>query len=327
MKTFKAFRVFEEGDKFVRRVVERHISELPDNDVLIKVHYSGVNYKDALSASGNKGVTKVYPHTPGIDAAGVVESDRTGTFQPGTKVVVMGYDLGMNISGGFGEYICVPAEWVVPLPKNFSLEETMLLGTSGFTAAIGVYKLRQMGQMPELGPMVVTGATGGVGSYAVQILSKLGYEVWAASGKCEDDYLKELGATKVIKREEVDDHSAKYLLRPRWAGAFDTVGGNVLHTLLKACAKSGSVVTCGNVGGVKLDMTVLPFILNGVNLLGINAADTPMAMRLAIWDKLSHGWKPDHLAKVAHYITLDQLDESIDQMLQGKHKGRFVLKY
>lgn len=326
MKRFKAFRIFEEEEAFVSRIVECTTEELPAGEVLIKVLYSGINYKDLLSASGNKGVTRNYPHTPGIDAAGVVESDVTGRFKHNQPVVVMGYDLGMNTDGGFGGYIRVPAAWVIPLPLNFTLEETMYLGTSGFTAALGVSKMLRMGQSPQMGPVVVTGATGGVGCFAVQILSKLGFDVWAVTGKVEErDYLLGLGAAQVLSREEIMDHSGKPLLRPRWAGAFDAVGGDVLVALLKQCHKSGSVATCGNVAGLKLEMTVLPFILNGVNLLGINAADTPMDSRLTVWELLSGGWKPNHLSDVAREISIEELREALGMVQSGAHKGRFVL--
>ncbi|MGL4994341.1 MAG: YhdH/YhfP family quinone oxidoreductase [Bacteroidales bacterium] len=325
MTKFKSLRVFEEDGVFVLRVVDREFSDLPQGEVLIKVMYSGINYKDLLSSSGNKGVTRSYPHTPGIDASGVVVSDDTGRFQPNQPVVVMGYDLGMNTDGGFGGYIRVPADWVVALPANFSLREAMCLGTSGFTAALGVYKMIKMGQSPAKGPLVVSGATGGVGSFALQILSSLGFEIWAVSGKSQVDYLNLMGASKILTREDVLDLSGKPLLRPRWAGAFDTVGGDMLVSLLKQCAKSGSVATCGNVGGMNINMTVLPFILNGVNLLGINAADTPMDERLVIWEMLSSSWKPKLLEDSITEINLEGVEAALDSMRESSHKGRFLI--
>ncbi|MEG1905464.1 MAG: YhdH/YhfP family quinone oxidoreductase, partial [Bacteroidales bacterium] len=269
---FKAYRTHEVDGKFKSEIVLLDDEKLSEGEVIIKVAFSGINYKDYLSSQGNKGVTKQYPHTPGIDAAGVVVKDRTQTFQPGEEVVVMGYDLGMNTDGGFAEYIAVPAAWVLRKPGRFTLKETMQIGTSGFTAGLGISKILQMGAQPEDGPIVVSGATGGVGVYAVQMLSKLGFEVWAVTGKKDAvSLLSDLGAAKVIGREDIMAPHEKPLLRPRWAGAFDTVGGETLVSLLKQCQKSGSVATCGNVGGLKLEMTVLPFILNGINLLGINA--------------------------------------------------------
>lgn len=326
MATFKAFRVCEENGVVSHSIEQRNISDLPENDVLVKVHYSGINYKDLLSSQGNKGITRNYPHTPGIDAAGIVEEDKSDRFSKGTKVIVTGYDLGMNTSGSFAEYIRVPVEWVVALPVTLSLEEAMIIGTSGFTAALGIDKMMRMGQRPEMGPIVVSGATGGVGSYAVQILATSGFEVWASSGKPDDGYLTNLGANKVISRDELNDQSGKPLLKPRWAGAFDAVGGNTLVSLLKQTSKEGSIATCGNVGGMKLDVTVLPFILNGVNLLGINAADTKMEYRVQLWTKLANEWKPKGLKEVANFITMEELSASLDKMAKGEHRGRFVLK-
>ncbi|MDD4033693.1 MAG: YhdH/YhfP family quinone oxidoreductase [Bacteroidales bacterium] len=325
--SYKAYRIFETQEGFKGIITQCKISDLPENEVLVKVLYSGINYKDFLSSCGNKGITKKYPHTPGIDAAGIVETSASDLFKKGDQVVIMGYDLGMNTDGGFGGYIRVPAAWIVPLPENFTLKETMLLGTSGFTAALGIHKLLLMGQCPELGPVVVSGATGGVGSFAVEILSGLGFEVWAASGKQNEEYLKSLGASKILAREEINDTSGKALLRPSWAGAFDTVGGNILATLVKGCKKLGSVTTCGNVAGAELPVTVFPFILNGINLLGINAADTPMNQRLNIWKQLSGGWKPRQLESIGNVITPEQIGEALEAMRNGSHSGRFVIRH
>ncbi|MEM9931885.1 MAG: YhdH/YhfP family quinone oxidoreductase, partial [Bacteroidota bacterium] len=225
--TFKAYRVTEgEGGKFERNIVERKIADLPEGDVLIKVHYAALNYKDALSFSGNKGVTRKYPHTPGIDGAGVVEQSNTSAIAIGSKVLVTSYDLGMNTDGAFAEYIRVPAGWVIPLPESLSLKEAMIIGTAGLTAGMGLYKMEKMGQSPDQGPIVVSGATGGVGSMAVGILAKAGYEVMASTGKeSMADYLKALGASRVVCREFINDDSSRPLMKPKWAGAIDTVGG------------------------------------------------------------------------------------------------------
>lgn len=323
---FKAFRTNENHGRYESGVTTLALEALPEQDVVVRVLYSGINYKDYLSSRGNKGVTKKYPHTPGIDAAGVVVSDRTNRFRAGEEVVVMGYDLGMNTDGGFAEYIAVPAEWVLPKPAMFSLKETMQIGTSGFTAALGISKMLQMGCLPENGPVVVSGATGGVGVFAVQMLSRLNFEVWAVTGKQDQaPLLMELGAEKVLDRAEIMAPAEKPLLRPRWAAAFDTVGGDTLVSLLKQCKKSGSVATCGNVGGLELQMTVLPFILNGINLLGINAADTPMAEREKVWALLEQVADPALVAKTGKEITLEQVGDALTQMGEHTHTGRFLI--
>jgi putative YhdH/YhfP family quinone oxidoreductase len=292
------------------------------------VHYSGLNYKDALSASGNRGVTRRYPHQPGIDASGIVEECNTGTFKAGDEVLVTGYDLGMNTDGGFGEYIRVPSEWVVPKPGNLDLEECMIYGTAGFTAALGIDRMLRMGQDPAAGPIVVTGASGGVGSMAVSILSKIGFDVLASTGKEEAaDYLKELGAKDIIPREDVDDQSGRPLLRPKWAGGFDTVGGNILDTLLKACSVHGNIASCGNALSFKLQTTVFPFILNGVNLLGVNSATCPMQHRKQLWNKLAGEWKAEQLDLIKKVIALEELEENIQLILRGGVKGRVVISY
>lgn len=319
--------MFETEQGFERRIVELPIDSLPKNEVLIRVAYSGVNYKDVLSSRGNKGITRNYPHTPGIDASGIVESDSSNTFKTGDEVVVMGYDLGMNTHGAFGEYISVPAAWVMPLPAGLSLHSAMSVGTSGFTAALGIIKMLRCGQTPQKGPVVVSGATGGVGSFAVALLAKLGFEVWASTGKLQEtDYLLSLGAAKVIDRNEVEDTSGKPLLRPRWAGAFDTVGGNTLISILKACSKEACVATCGNVTGASLALTSFPFILNGVNLLGINAADTPMPFRKEIWQIMVGDWKFSIPEQAETIISLTGLEDALSTLEQGAAKGRFVLQ-
>jgi acrylyl-CoA reductase (NADPH) len=325
--TFKAFLVTEESDgTFSQSISSRSFVELPDHDVLINVKYSSLNYKDALSATGHKGVTKIYPHTPGIDASGVVAASRDTRFKPGDEVIVTGYDLGMNTPGGFAEYISVPANWVLTLPKGLSLEEAMILGTAGFTAAYALLKLIENGQKPENGPVLVTGSTGGVGSLAVALLAKAGFEIIASTGKPESaDYLKKLGAAHIIDREEVNDTSGKPLMRPKWAGAIDTVGGNVLSTVLKACNKHGNVAAMGNVLSVELHTTVFPFILNGINLLGVDSATCPMAIRKILWQKLAGNWKPDDLRMVARTVKLHELQTHIKAILSGQVRGRILV--
>jgi len=324
---FKALVISEENGKFIRRVAERRIDDLPAGDVLIKVTYSSLNYKDALSATGNKGVTRKYPHTPGIDAAGIIAESSSNKFKVGDEVLVTGYDLGMNTSGGFAEYIRVPIEWIVKLPPGLSLKESMIYGTAGFTAALSLYKLLQCSEEKIQGEFLVTGATGGVGSLAVALLSKNDYDVVASTGKKnKTDYLKKLGAKEVINRKEVDDKSEKPLLNRRWKAAVDTVGGNILATVIKQMDYGCSVASCGNTYSPDLQTTVFPFILRGVNLLGINSAETQMDLRMKIWDKLAGDWKPDCLNEIYTECSLEALSNKIDLILQGQITGRVVVK-
>jgi len=322
--SFKAMLVTEDANgNFVQNIVARKISELPENDVLINVKYSSLNYKDALSASGHKGVTRNYPHTPGIDASGIVVLSNDNRFRKGDEVIVTGYDLGMNTSGGFAEFISVPGDWVVPLPEGLNLEEAMMLGTAGFTAAYAVHKLLDAGQKPASGPIVVTGATGGVGSLAVILLAQLGFDVVAATGKSDaHDYLRELGASSIIGRDEVNDISGRPLIKPRWAGGIDTVGGNILATVLKACHKHGNVAAMGNALSPELHTTVFPFILNGINLLGVDSATCPMQLRRKIWEKLATEWKPKKLNLIASPCKLEELPGYITAILHGNLRGR-----
>ncbi|HDR7793160.1 TPA: YhdH/YhfP family quinone oxidoreductase [Bacillus luti] len=326
--SFRAIVVNEmENHQFERKVVEREVRSLPEGDVLVRVHYSSLNYKDALSATGNKGVTRTYPHTPGIDAAGEVVSSEDDSFKVGDQVIVTGYDLGMNTSGGFGEYIRVPSSWIVPLPAGLSLKESMMYGTAGFTAAISVYKLIRAGITPSRGDILVTGATGGVGSVAVSILSKLGYNVVGATGKMkEEQMLLHLGANKVIHRDELHDKSGRPMLKGIYAGVIDTVGGSMLETALKLVRYDGCVTTCGNVAGHELHTTVYPFILRGVSLLGIDSVQCPVDVRREVWALLAAEWKNSNLASYTEECTLEELDERFTFILQGKLKGRTVLK-
>ncbi len=327
--SFKAMLVTEEPDKtFTRTITQKTLDELPAGDVLIRVSYSSLNYKDALSATGNKGVTRKYPHTPGIDAAGVVEQSQVDAFAPGEEVLVTGYDLGMNTSGGFSEYIRVPADWVVKLPADLSLRESMIYGTAGFTAALSCRKLIQNGVKPENGPVLVTGATGGVGSVAVGILARSGYQVIAATTKPEEaQYLKKLGAEEIIPVSEVDDASGRPMLKPRWAGAVDTVSGNVLTTAIKATQYGGTVTCCGNIISGEFSSSIYPFILNGVSLIGVDSVNCPTAERLLVWQKMATEWKLDALeAMTTELPNLEALDEHINMILKGKNKGRVIVK-
>lgn len=322
---YKALRVTEENGKYVQTIVELHTKDLPQGDVLIHVSYSSLNYKDALSATGNKGVTHNYPHTPGIDAAGVVVASEDEHFKPGDEVIVMGYDLGMNTPGGFGEYICVPASWIVLLPSNLTLKEAMIIGTAGFTAGISVTNLVEKIGSND-GKIVVTGATGGVGSVAVNLLAKLGYDVIAVSGKeSEFAYLKSIGATDCISRSDFLSLENKPLLSARYAGGIDTVGGPMLENILRTLQPLGVVTTCGNVTSNELHTSIFPFILRGVRLIGVSAQNYPMPLRKILWQKLANEWKPDQLMQIYNEIGLEQLPEAIDNILHGRLKGRTLV--
>ncbi len=325
-KKFKAMLVEEDDGNFNIKIDEKTINDLPSGDVLIRVKYSSLNYKDALSATGNKGVTRKYPHTPGIDAAGVVEESSVNDFIIGDEVIVTGFDLGMNTSGGFGEYIRVPKEWIVKLPKGLSLKESMIFGTAGFTAALALEKLEGNGLKKSEGEVLVTGATGGVGSLAVTILSKAGYNVAAATGKIDkENFLKSIGAKKILKREDADNSSSKALLKTKWDAVIDTVGGNILATSIKSTKYNGSVATCGLTQSPILNSTVYPFILRGVNLLGIDSAHCEMDLRFKIWNKLSAEWKPDNLNLIYQECSLEELKSKVDLILNGKITGRIVV--
>tara|TARA_A100001011_G_scaffold82649_1_gene86156 strand:+ start:308 stop:1303 length:996 start_codon:yes stop_codon:yes gene_type:complete len=315
-----------EDKSYSRAIEECKIEDLPDGEVLIRVHYSSLNYKDGLSCIGNRGVTRHYPHTPGIDAAGVVESSKSSNFKSGDLVVVTSYDLGMNTPGGFGQYIRVPANWVMALPKNLTLRDSMVFGTAGFTAALSIYFLQHNGIVQEKGPIVVTGATGGVGSVSVAILTKLGFSVIASTGKSEGkNFLKNFGSVEVIGRDEVNDKYNKPLLKESWAAGIDTVGGNTLATLIKACKENGAIAATGMVSSTDLPTTVFPFILRGVSLLGINAQGTSMKIRREIWSKLAAEWKPDKLKDLAFEHSLEDINNEIDRILAGNQIGRVIV--
>ncbi|MDP3814007.1 YhdH/YhfP family quinone oxidoreductase, partial [Pseudomonas sp.] len=293
MSSFSALQARENAaGQFEQVIVQRDTDELPAGELLVRVKYSSLNYKDALSASGNRGVTKSFPHTPGIDAAGVVEASSVAEFSVGDEVIVTGYDLGMNTAGGFAQYIRIPASWALKRPLGLSLREAMVLGTAGLTAALCVDKLEQAGVTPDAGPILVTGATGGVGSIAVVLLSKLGYRVAAATGKAEQaEFLKSLGAQEIVSRSQLQEGSERPMLKEQWGGAVDTVGGDILCNLLKALRYGGSAACCGLTAGVGFQGSVLPFILRGVNLLGVDSVELPLVVKASMWDRLSLQWK------------------------------------
>ncbi|MCB9482101.1 MAG: YhdH/YhfP family quinone oxidoreductase [Desulfobacteraceae bacterium] len=323
---FKALVVNEvEKGIFHREIRERKIEDLPSGNVLVRVYYSSLNYKDALSASGNRGVTRKYPHTPGIDAAGIVEESQTSLFKPGDKVIVTSYDLGMNTSGGFSGFIRVPDSWVVPLPEKLSLRQSMMFGTAGFTAALSVYKLINSGINPESGEILVTGATGGVGSIAVSILNQEGFSVCAVNGfSDESDYLLSLGAKSVISIEEASAGNAP-LLKERWAGCIDTVGGNILASAVKSTKQNGAVTCCGNAASHELPLNVYPFILRGITLIGIDSQQCPMPLRKKVWDAIAEKWNNTQINEFVSEIPLELLSEKIDLMLSGRNRGRTIV--
>lgn len=325
---FNAFVVTETPEKkFVRSIEQKNIADLPEGDVLVRVRYSSLNYKDALSASGNKGVTRTYPHTPGIDAAGVVVHSTDESFTSGDRVIVTSYDLGMNTAGGFGQYIRVPAAWVVRLPEGLTEREAMVYGTAGLTATLSVWQLTDNDVTPADGDILVSGATGGVGSMAVSILSKLGYSVTAVNGKTDHtEYLKKIGATEIISIAEACDTSTRPLFKSRWAGGIDTVGGGILATMIKSAHPHAAITCCGNAASADLPLNVYPFILRGVRLIGIDSQNCPMSIRKIAWQKIASEWKIDWLETISTEATLYELDGQIERMLQRKHVGRTILK-
>lgn len=326
-RTFRALLV-EEGEEgtYSRRIATRHIDELPPGGVLVRVRYSSLNYKDALSAIGNRGVTRRYPHTPGIDAAGIVAESADPQIRTGQEVLVCCYDLGMNTPGGFGQYIRVPAGWVMAKPDGLSLRQCMIIGTAGFTAAQCVDVLTAHPLAPEDGKILVTGATGGVGSFAVALLAALDFRVAAVTGKAEqEEFLRGLGASEIVPREKAADTSGRMLLKGKWVGVVDTVGGEILATAIKSTRYGGVVTACGNAASAELPLNVYPFILRAVTLVGIDSAECPMEKRRQVWQRLAAEWRPADLERFASEIGLEQLSDTIDAMLAGRHSGRTIV--
>jgi len=324
---FKAFLTEETEKGFISNVKERTFEDLPDGDVLIKVAFSSLNYKDALSASGNKGVSRNYPHSPGIDAAGIVEQSSTSDFLKGDEVIVTGFDLGMNTSGGFSEYIRVPKEWIIKKPDNLSLEESMAYGTAGLTAGLCVRKILLSGLKPEDGEVFVTGATGGVGIIAVMLLAKLGFNVVAITGKDDQtDLLLSLGAKEIINRSEFEGEMKSPLAKPRWAGGVDAVGSDILSNLIIATHQRAAIACCGMVGGVNLNTSIFPFILRGLSLLGIDSAETLIEVKKEIWNNFASDWKLEKINDQIKDVGLEELSSEIEKILKGKQVGRVRLK-
>lgn len=323
---YSAYYVEENDGEFSSSISELELQKPEDGFVQIEVSHSSLNYKDALSASGNKGVTRNYPFVPGIDAAGTIADANSSQFTDGDEVIVTGYDMGMNTPGGFGEYINVPAEWVVKKPANLSSLEAMSIGTAGITAAASVLKIYDSSKASEL-PVLVSGATGGVGSVGVMLMSKLGKEVTALTGKSSStDFLKSIGAENIIMRDEYLEAPAKALERPLFASAIDTVGGNVLSKMLPQISPHGVVACCGNVAGIEINTTVFPFILRGITLAGIDSAESPIEFKTSIWNKFADEWKLD-LSSMIKVVSKESLQQEIDLILEGGQQGRVVLQH
>lgn len=325
---FKAIRIFEEEEKYIPKIVERKIEDLPQGDVVIKVLYSSLNYKDALSCTGNKGVTRNFPHTPGIDAAGIIYSSEDDNFKVGEEVFVTGYDLGMNTDGGFGEYVRIPSNWIIKKPENLSLKEAMIYGTAGFTSALSVYELISVVK-PQDGPILVTGASGGVGSHSVKFLVKLGYKVvGVVENEEKRNFILGLGAIDTITREQFKDPLNKAMLKQTWAGVIDTVGGDPLSMAIRSLKYGGVVTTCGNVAGGNIDhMNVYPFILRGVRLIGIDSVQCPKEKREEVWNMLAASWKGSQLENGIEEVKLEKILEKVQDMLNSRLVGRVILKH
>ena len=325
---YRALITSEENKTFINSIEKKDIADLPDNDTLIKVKYSSLNYKDALSASGNKGVTRNYPHTPGIDAAGIVVETSGNNFKVGDEIIVTGYDMGMNTHGGFGEYIKVPQEWIVKKPDNLSLSESMAFGTAGLTAGLCLRKLLIHGLKPEDGNVFVSGVTGGVGIISLMLFKKLGFSVSAITGKLDqEEFLKSLGADEVIDRNSLDLNLISPLQKPLYSGGIDAVGGKILANLICSTSQRAAIACCGMVGGLSLDTSIFPFILRGLSLFGIDSAESLIDVKKEIWSNFSSSWKLENIDKNIKDISLDELPSEIDKILRGEQIGRVRIKY
>lgn len=328
IQQFDALVVNKQDDQFTVNIQQLSLDDLPQGEVLIRVHYSGVNYKDSLAAIPNGNIVSSYPIVPGIDMAGVVVSSADSRFKEGDEVIATSYGIGVSQSGGYSQFARVPAEWIVPLPDGLTMKEAMIIGTAGFTAALSVLRLEENNLTPGQGSVLVTGATGGVGSFAVSILSKLGYSVEASTGKeSEHKYLKEIGAATIVSREEVYDGKLRALGKQKWSGAVDPVGGEPLASVLSQIKYGGAVAVSGLTAGTSLPATVFPFILRGVNLLGIDSVNCPMETRLKVWHRLATDFKLEHLEQlVQQEITLKELPDVLPTLLKGEARGRTIVK-
>ena len=328
MNPFKAFVIDQdENRKVVSRMGTLGVEQLDAGEVTIRVHYSSINYKDALAATGAGKIIRRFPCVGGIDLCGEVVESADVRFKPGDKVIATSFDIGVAHHGGYAEYARVPAGWVVPLPAGLDLFEAMALGTAGFTAALGIVRMEDNGLAPANGPVIVTGATGGVGALAIDMLAQLGYHVVALTGKeAETDYLKMLGATEILLRSTIDFDKVRPLEAARWAGAVDNVGGQILHWVLATMKQGGTVASIGNAASFNIDTTVFPFILRGVSLLGVDSGYMGFPTRLRVWERLATDLKPRHLAAITRTIDFDALPGAFDDFIHGRVKGRTVVR-
>jgi acrylyl-CoA reductase (NADPH) len=326
--TFRAYIVNKTGEGFSASLGELNRADLPAGEVLVKVAYSGVNYKDGLASIPEGRIVRTYPFVPGIDLAGMIEESNDARFKAGDEVIVTGYELGVSHFGGFSEYARVKADWIVPKPQGLTLKESMALGTAGFTAALAVHRLEQHGLSPENGPVLVTGATGGAGSIAISILHNLGYQVAASTGKTsEHEYLRELGADEILDRGVTSAESNRPLEKELWAGSVDAVGGSTLAYLIRTTKYGGSIAAFGNTGGTNFSTSVFPFILRGVSLLGIDSVLCPMELRRAIWQRLASDYKPAQLlTTIGHEASFEELPEALARVLKGEARGHTIIK-
>lgn len=327
-QTFNALVVNKEEENFTVKVQSLTVQDLPEGEVLIQVSYSGINYKDSLASIPNGNIVRSYPFVPGIDLAGVVVSSEDPRFKEGDEVIATSYEIGVSHFGGYSEYARVKADWIVPLPKGLTLKEAMTIGTAGFTAALCVQRLEENGLTPDKGPVLVTGATGGVGSFAISILAARGYQIEASTGKAsESEYLKNLGANEILSREDVYDGKVKALGKQKWAAAVDSTGGEILASVISQIHYGGAVAACGLTAGTKLPTTVFPFILRGVDLLGVDSVYCPMETRAKTWERLSTDFKPTNLDDfIQQEVTLQELPDALPTLLEGKVKGRIIVR-
>ncbi len=324
---FKAFLATAEGDQVERRVSDLQLDHLSSDGVLVAVEWSSVNYKDGLAVSPNGRVARLSPLIPGIDLAGTVVESDDDNVKPGERVLAHGYDLGVSHHGGFAEYARVPADWIVALPTGLTTREAMIIGTAGFTAAASILALRERHLSTSDGRVLVTGATGGVGSMAVAMLAKQGFEVTASTGKDNaHEFLKSLGASEILAREQLSTPNAKPLGSATWAGAVDCVGGVTLANVVKQLQYGAAVAASGLTGGAELPVSVIPFILRGVSCLGIDSVQMPIDRRRQVWDLIGADLKPDHLDEIAHEVTLDRLDQALSAILAGAARGRYLVR-
>jgi putative YhdH/YhfP family quinone oxidoreductase len=327
MTALKAYRIFNEDGKVVSRFVDMKVDELDPGEVLVKIAWSSVNYKDALAATGAGKIIRRFPCVGGIDLSGTVVESSDARFKKGDAVIATSYDLGVAHDGGYAQYCRVPAGWVVPMPKGLDLFESMALGTAGFTAGLAVERMEHDGLKPGNGPVVVTGATGGVGSVAVDILARAGYHVVALTGKeAESEYLKKLGAAEVMLRSSVDVTRIKPLDRAIWAGAVDNLGGDVLSWIASTMQIGGTLASIGLAASHQFNTTVMPFILRGVSLLGVDSVNAPMELRQKVWRRLGSDLKPRHLKEMAVTVPFDELPGTFDKLLKAKMRGRTVVR-